>query len=346
MNETKINILVTATGGAVGQGIIKSIKLSTLNHRIVATDAQPFAAGLYRANAGYIVPLAESPYFIDKVIEICNEENIHVICIGTQLELMTFAENKKRIQKEANAKVIVSSPEVIKITNDKWKTYSFLKRHHLPFPPSVLPERVDAIIKEEGFPLIIKPRTGTSSQHVYIVRNPKELRKYLPQVANPIIQKYLPQEEREYTSTTLTFNKKCYGVLSMNRVMRFGGHTTKAIIEEFPEFNKTVKKATELLNPFGPCNFQWRLTEKGPTIFEINCRFSGTSPFCAELGFNTVDAAIRHVVLNEKLKPLKQYKKGIILRYFNEVYIPFREYDKLSKQKYIHTPQSKVCECF
>lgn len=342
----KINILVTAAGGAVGQGIIKSIKRSTLDHNIIATDAQPFAAGLYRAKAAYIVPLAESPYFIDKIIEICNEENIHVIFTGTELELMTFAENRKRIEKETNAKVIVSSPEVIKIANDKWKTYRFLKRHDLPFTPSVLPERVNAIIKEEGFPLVIKPRIGTSSQEVYIVRNSKELGKYLPQVTNSIIQKYLPQEEGEYTSTALTFNKKCYGVLSMNRVMQFAGHTTKAIIDDFPEYNKIVKTAAEALNPFGPCNFQWRLTEKGPTIFEINCRFSGTTPFCAELGFNTVEATIRHVVLNEKLKPLKRYKKGIILRYFNEVYIPFSEYDKISRQKHITNPQSEVCECF
>jgi len=342
----KINILITAVGGAVGQGIIKSIKLSTLDHSVIATDAQPFAVGLYRAKSGYTVPLAESPHFIDKIIEICNKENIHVICIGTVYELMVFAENKKRIEKETNAKVIVSPPEVIKIANDKWETYEFLKRHGLPVPHSVLPQEVNRLIEEEDFPLIIKPRVGTSSKEVYIVRNLKELNKYLPQVTDPIIQKYLPQEEREYTSTTLTFNKKCYGVLSMNRMMRFGGHTTKAIIDDFPEFNKVIKKAAEVLNPFGPCNFQWRLTEKGPTIFEINCRFSGTTPLCAEVGFNVVEAAIRYVVLKEKIKSLKQYTRGIILRYFNEVYIPFSEYNKIYRQGYIDNPQSKVAECF
>lgn len=341
----KINVLVTATGGAIGQGIIKSIKLSKLDCRIIATDAQPFAAGLYRGNVGYIVPLAKSPDFIGRIIEICNKENIHAICIGTDLELMAFAENKKGIEKETNAKVIVSPPEVIKIADDKWETYRFLKRHGLPAPSSVLPKGKNEIIRE-GFPLVIKPRVGTSSKETYVVRNLKELNKYLPQIINPIIQKYLPQEEKEYTSTTLTFDKKCYGVLSMNRTMRFGGHTTKAIIDDFSEFNKVIKKVAEVLNPFGPCNFQWRLTEKGPTIFEINCRFSGTTPLCAEVGFNTVDAALRHVVLKEKIKPLKRHKKGIILRYFNEVYVPFKEYNKIVKHKYINDPQSKTNKCF
>ncbi len=66
----KLNILVTASGGAIGQGIIKAIKMSNLNCNIIATDNQPYAAGLYRGAAGYLVPLAKSPDFIDAIIKI------------------------------------------------------------------------------------------------------------------------------------------------------------------------------------------------------------------------------------------------------------------------------------
>lgn len=358
MKTDKLNILVTAAGSAIAQGIIKSIKLSGLNCEIITTDSQPYAVGLYRGKAGYLVPLAKSPDFIDEIIKICKKENIHCIFIGTDYELLKFAENKERIERKTNAGVIVSSPEIIKIANDKWLTYKFLVNNNLPYIASALPHNINELVKQEGFPLIVKPRIGDSSKDTYVVKDRKELEKklsfllnkktdnkYLSQKTGPIIQKYLTNKQEEYTSTTLTFGKRCYGVLSMKREMRFGGHTTKAIIDDFPGINKKIKKIAETLNAFGPCNFQSRLFNNTPLIFEINCRFSGTTPFCAELGFNTVEAAIRHVVLEEKIQELT-YKKGVILRYFNEVFIPTDEVKRVKKNNFIKDSKSKVNKIF
>lgn len=350
--------MVTAVGGAVGEGIIKAVKLSGLDCNIITTDVQPYAAGLYRGKVGYILPLAKEPNFIDEVIKICKKENIHCILIGTDYELLKFAENKKRIEKETNAKIIVSQPEVIRVANDKWLTHKFLTEHNLPSIPSVLPRNVNKLIKEEGFPLIIKPRIGDSSKDTYIVKNRNELRgklshilnnktknKYLLEDPGLVIQKYIGTEEEEYTSTTLTFNNKCYGILSLKREMRFGGHTTKAIIRDFSEINKKIKEVAEILNAFGPCNFQSRVVNGTPFIFEINCRFSGTTPFCAEVGFNAAGAAIRKIILKEKIKRLT-YKKGIILRYFNEVFIPHDEIEHVKKYNFIKNSKSKINQIF
>jgi len=354
----KLNILVTASGSTIAQGIIKSIKIANLDCEIITTDATPYAVGLYRGKKGYIVPLAKSENFIGKIIKICKKEKIHCIFVGTDYELLRFAENKEKIEKETGAKVIVSPSHTINITHDKWLTYKFLLNNNLPFIPSSLKENVDELIKNEGFPLIIKPRIGDSSKDTYVVRNKKELEeklkfllkkendnKYLFKKSEPIIQKYLPDDKKEYTSTSLTFDKKCYGVLSMNREMRFGGHTTKAIIDDFPQVNNEIKKVAETLNAFGPCNFQSRLFNKKPLVFEINCRFSGTTPFCAEVGFNTVEATIRHVVLKEKIQELK-YKKGVILRYFNELFIPKKEIEKVKKYHSIKNSRSEFNKIF
>ncbi len=351
-----MKVLVTATGGAIGQGIIKSIKLSSLQCEIVTADAQIDSPGLYRGNAGYVVPLANDEGFIEKIIKICNKENVDGILIGTDYELLTFAENKERIEKETNARVILSSPEKIRIAEDKWLTHKFLVKNNLPSIPSTLRDGLDDFVDEIGFPLIIKPRIGDSSKDTFVVENKEELsdKIYLFKEgkttnlyikSEPIIQEYMPAERDEYTSTTLTFNNHCYGVLSMRREMRFGGHTTKAILDDYPEINKTIKNIAEKFNAFGPANFQLRLHNNVPSIFEINCRFSGTTPFCAEVGFNTVEAVLRYVILNESIQELK-YKKGIILRYFNELFIPEGEYHKLRKNRFIKNPRSKINEVF
>lgn len=353
-----MKILVTATGGAIGQGIIKSIKLSTLRCGIVTTDAQSDSAGLFRGSAGYIVPLANDDNFIDEIIKICNQENIDAIFIGTDYELLTFAENKNRIEKETNAKVVVSSPRMVKIAEDKWLTHKFLVENNFPSIPSTLHENIDELLEMEKFPLILKPRIGDSSKDTFIVRNEDELREkislfengkttnvYMTKKSEPIIQKYISEEKEEYTSTTLTFNNHCYGVLSMRREMRFGGHTTKAIIDDYPEINKTIKNIAEKFNAFGPANFQSRFYDGLPRIFEINCRFSGTTPFCAGVGFNTVEAVMRHAILKEPIQELR-YEKGIMLRYFNEVFVPLYEFDKLQRDSFIKDPKSRVNNIF
>lgn len=349
----KLNILVTAAGSAISHGIIKSLKASSLDCSITATDNQPYAAGLYRGHAGYLVPLAKSPSFINEVIKICRKENINGICIGTDYELLPFAENKKRIEKETNAKVIVSHPNIIKIADDKWLTHLFLAKNKFPSIPSALPEDADELIKKVGFPLIVKPRIGDSSKNTFIVNNKNELNSRLKFLAKgksnrfvsgkigAIIQKCIGNEEDEFTSSAVVFDNKSYGIISMRREMRFGGHTTKAIIDDFPEVSNIVTKVAERLNPFGPCNFQSRLADGVPYIFEINSRFSGTTGICSQIGFNSAEACIRKAVLKEEPKML-EYRKGVMLRYFNELFVSRNSINSMQKNKMIKNPKSEI----
>jgi carbamoyl-phosphate synthase large subunit len=215
---------------------------------------------------------------------------------------------------------------------------------------------LDDFVDEVGFPLIIKPRIGDSSKDTFVVKNKEELSEKtslfkegkttnLYTKSEPIIQEYIATEKDEYTSTALTFNNHCYGVLSMRREMRFGGHTTKAILDDYSEINKTMRNMAEKFNAFGPANFQSRFHNGLPRVFEINCRFSGTTPFCAEVGFNTAEAVIRHVILKEPIQELK-YEAGIVLRYFNEVFIPMHEFNKLQRDSFIKDPKSRVNNIF
>ncbi|MEM3091181.1 MAG: ATP-grasp domain-containing protein [Candidatus Pacearchaeota archaeon] len=350
----RINVLVTSGGSAISQGIIKSLKASNLEKRIVVTDAQPYSAGLYRGDVAYLVPLAKDSNYIESIIEICKRERIQAILIGMDYELLPLSKNRARIEYETGAKVIVSSPEIIRISDDKFLTYNFLKNNNFPIIPSALYKDVDLLIKEEGFPLIIKPRIGDSSKNTFIVQNKKdleekidfflknsELNPWLSKKVDPIIQKYIGTQNDEFTSTTIVFDRKSYGVISMQREMKYGGHTTKALIKQFPEINEQIKKVAEKLNPFGPCNFQSRIINGVPYIFEINARFSGTTPTCALAGFNHVEACLRKVVFGEELQPLR-YREGVMLRYFNEVFVSIEEIEKLKNEKKIKNPKSEV----
>lgn len=87
----------------------------------------------------------------------------------------------------------------------------------------------------------------------------------------------------------------------MRRELR-DGNTFKAYVDSYPELNAQVKEVCEALKPFGPANFQFRLPQNGKIkIFEINSRFSGTTPLRMRVGFNEVDMVLNYLFNGEKI---------------------------------------------
>src|SRR3546814_995014 len=75
----------------------------------------------------------------------------------------------------------------------------------------------------------------------------------------------------------------------MRRDLR-DGNTYRAYVADYPELNDQVRMLGRALQPHGPANFQFRTDADGtPCVFEINARFSGTTPLRAMAGFNEVE---------------------------------------------------------
>ncbi|MDG6990683.1 MAG: carbamoyl-phosphate synthase large subunit, partial [Nitrososphaerota archaeon] len=138
-------VLVTGAGSVVGQGIIKCLKLANANggrvrYSIAATDASPLAAGLYRGDAGFVVPMAGSRGYVSSIIRACRRAGASAIFVGSDEELLPLAKAKGRVEKETGAKVVVNPVDVLERCADKWLTYVFLKGHGFPAPRSAVPE--------------------------------------------------------------------------------------------------------------------------------------------------------------------------------------------------------------
>lgn len=322
-----INILITGAGAGVGQSIIKAVKLSKINTKIIATDNNPMAAGMYRADAAYLVPLANEKGYIKKIIEICNKEKVNLILVGTDVELPILADNKKKIESSTSANLIVSNPRAIKIADDKWRTVQFLKENGFPYPKSAIKD-FDKFIEKNGLPVIVKPRVGARSIGFQVIKNKNELDKNIN-----FMQEYLSTEDDEHTCSSFFYQGKCYGVLTKKRWLR-NGDTYKAILKKDLELENFIEKVGKKLNINGPCNFQLRKTKEGPKIFEVNCRFSGTTGAASFVGFNVVNALLQKVFFNRDIKKLS-FKESYMFRYWNEVFVEEKFFKSLKDKKFI-----------
>src|SRR5271166_6018749 len=159
--EYFMKVLVTSAGALLGQGIIRSLQAANIpDMHIVACDPDPTSPGLYWSKGSRLLPYSKDPHFLDKFADLLNEEKPDAICVGTDPELSILATAKPELESAFKTKVIVSSPHVVKIANDKYLTYQFMKDHGFTPPDSRLPDQAKELVDLYGFPLVVKPRIG------------------------------------------------------------------------------------------------------------------------------------------------------------------------------------------
>lgn len=320
--KKKINIAITGTGSLIGQAIIKSLRQSELYNeiKIIGLDYFDNTIGGFWCEKNYILPDILKPNkeydWFNMVFDIILNERISILFIGLDFELLLFSKYKEKIEKNTNCKVVVSNEQLLKIGNDKYLTYQFLKDHNLNYPKTCLPSELNGA--EINFPFIIKPRVGARSKGVYIINDEADLVQKIPLIKDPIIQELIGNEKTEYTCGVLCFDNKIIDIIALRRFLKEGNTHIAEYKKDFPEtIYDYVKKIVLLLKPFGPCNLQLRLNEQGnPFLFEINPRFSGTTYFRSLFGFKEVEYTVKY--LSNNIPIPFSLKEGKAYRYFEE----------------------------
>lgn len=319
-------ILVTGAGALLGQGIIKSLRACSLKTTIISVDPNPLSVGLYWTDGAHLVPMASAPGYMEQVEALLRLERPDVVMVGTDTELPYFAAHRERLEREYSLHVLVSSPQVVEIADDKWQTAQFFKAHGFDYPDSALPGTpdVERLLETFGFPLLVKPRRGARSIGVGVVKNRDELAYAIEHGDNVVIQEYIGTANDEYTAGALTFDGETHATIVMRRDLR-DGNTYRAYVEAYPELNAAVRAMATRLQPYGPANFQFRIDKAGRVkVFEINARFSGTTPLRMRAGFNEVEMALRYLLYGEPIIQPK-VEPMIMLRYWEETVI--RQHD-------------------
>ncbi|MGY5846907.1 ATP-grasp domain-containing protein [Salegentibacter sp. HM20] len=329
------NILVTGAGALLGQGILRCLNFSSNNYNIISADPDVRSTGHALAHASYKIPYITSGDYLEKIEEIILKERIDIILIGTDVELPVFAENKEYLEKEYNVKVVVSNSKVIAISNDKYLTSKFLKENGFPFPLSALTTNANDInfLKNNAdFPLIAKPVDGARSKGIEIIHNEAELDTLCAYKNNLVVQEKIGEDEGEFTTGCVVVDGKCVSVVSLTRDLR-DGNTWRAYRKGNTAYDSKISKIAETLGVEGPANFQYRIRNGEPVIFEVNCRFSGTTPIRLMYGFNEVEALVEYYLEDIPIAwPV--LKEGTVLRTFSDVFVPNDNIEQFDRDGY------------
>ena len=320
-----INIGVTGTGSLIGQAIIKCIKGSKFSEKsnLVGFDYFSKTVGSYWRNTNYVLTdIYKSPekqeFWLKEIEEIIENEKLQFLFIGVDFELPLFAKYKNELEKKSNIKILVSSTEVIEIGNDKYKTANFLKMNGLYYPETILFK--DCIPSEITYPVILKPAVGARSRGVYVVKNSLDLIEKATTIDMPVVQELVGNDDTEYTCGVLMLDDNFISSIILRRTLK-EGNTSKAYYKkDYPEIILSyIKQITEKLKPYGSCNLQLRIDNKGiPKLFEINARHSGTTYMRSHFGYNEVEIILDYFLTGTFVNPIT--REGVAIRYYDEMF--------------------------
>ena len=335
----QINILVLGVGGNVSQGIVTALRISKIPCRIIGACISADSLGLYMCDAAYISPRADDSSFVSWVADLCNKESVSIVFSGVEEVVFSLELNRLKLISLTSAIFISSNINQLNIANNKYLTVEWLKNNQLNYPKYAHYanlEDVHSLIRSCGFPLIAKPNKGKGSIGIIKLLSEKDL-ELIPN-KDYCIQQYLGNEAQEYTVACYVDKTRTQqNLIIMRRELKYGT-TFMAEIVENQVIRDECTNICNAFNPNGPLNIQLRLHENIPVCFELNVRFSGTTPIRARFGYNDVLAMIKEYVLNEDPRvAIRPASKGRVYRYFNEFYMDMEMHNELEIKKEAHS---------
>lgn len=311
-----MNILFTCAGRRTY--LLKYFKENlTESDKIIATDMQLSAPALQVADVKLQVPAVYDPNYIDITLDICKKHKVNALISLNDLELPILA-NNKRLFEELGVKVIVSSPEVIDICFDKYKTAQWIESIGLKSPKTYI--RLEDAKKaletgEISFPLFMKPRWGSGSIGLESISDMEDLEIYynilMKKIKKTILATASIGNEYILIQEKLTGNE--YGLDVMNdldgnnvgvsvkqKLAMRSGETDKAITLDLPDVKQMGEQIGKELRHIGNLDVDIMQRANGDyCILELNPRFGGGFPFSYEAGVNLPKAIIEWIKGND-----------------------------------------------
>lgn len=266
------------------------------------------------------VPFKIDDAYIKSLLKICIDKKIDLLIPLIDPELLPLAKAKEHFSKVGTT-VMISNEEMIEISRDKFKTFERMNQIGIPSPKTILGK--DLASDSISYPIILKPRSGSSSKGVFVIKDKNEL-------PSPNIYKnenYIAQELIKGYEVTVDIlsdgHGRCIEGVQRKRLKVRGGEVERAITIKHRHLHSIVEKLVEQMMPFGVINVQFIFDEikQRYLLMEINPRFGGGYPLAYYAGANYPKMLIK-ILAGEEIEhtPMSYEEDKYMLRYDEAVY--------------------------
>jgi carbamoyl-phosphate synthase large subunit len=283
--RNSLNVLFTCIGRRVSllNSFRRAAKQLKINAAFFGTDTTELSSALQLCDKGFLVKPTTHPGYIRQLLSIVKANSVKLLVPTVDLDLKVLARNKPKFT-AAGCHVLVSTPQVVDICQDKRKTYRFLAKNGFDTP--VTTSVRSALAKKKlNWPCFLKPWDGYAGRGNAVVHNRTELLFYAKRIPNAICQQFI--KGTEYSCDVyVDFGIKVRCVVPRKRIEVRAGEVSKGQVVKDP---RIMSDAAMLVETFGAgpgvITLQLFLTDDNSIKFiEINPRFGGGAPLSIKAG--------------------------------------------------------------
>lgn len=317
MSLPRNSIMVTGAAAIIGQGIVRSLRLAAVDHRILGLDraANSYSASL--CDGCHRKPfLEDNPNYFPWLRGLIEEERVSLILPGIE-EDMFFLHDHRSEWQDWPVKLVLSSATAIEAGRDKWHLHELLMQHHLPAIPTMAVGEWSAFKRQLGEPpFIVKAKRGSGSRGQMILRTEDDWQQNRFKYGDAhLVQKVIGQDDEEYTVAMFGFGDGTTTACSIMKRKLWNGSTWIAeVMDGNAELESYCAALNRLLTPLGPTNYQFRRDGSTWLVLEINPRISSSTSIRAGFGFNEAVMCVDYY-LHQRTPHPGPLRKGRCQRY-------------------------------
>lgn len=350
-----IRVMVTGVaGGSIGEQVCKALRLGRWKYEITATNISMAEALVVKAENYETLPPVRDTNYLESIIALVRKRSIEFIIPGSEPELSLLSRCRETIS-NFGARLLINSDPVITLCLNKFEGFEFLAAHGFRLPATFIGgDRTALESISVGPPWIVKPTSGGGgSAFTFIAQDRSELSFFVQYVASqgykPLIQEYVGDPKNEYTVGVMHSPEgDFFGAVSLRRqilsglsnrfvfrnrtgrnelgpLLAISSGISQGKLVEFKPVLVAAKEIACCIGSTGPLNIQGRWDGKRFIPFEINPRFSGTTPIRAMGGINEPEMLIDWHLGLGRTSDYTNIRYGNFRRGLMEYYLPASE---------------------
>jgi len=306
-------ILVSGASGIVGYGILKSLRNS--GFKLIGTTIYEDSPAPAFCDIFELAPETRSLEYIDWLSSIIKKHKIDIIIPSIEIDLTVWNQHRQFLE-ETGAVVLLNNPELIRLCADKWLFYEKLLENN---PIYAIPSSLDSVFDQFELPFLLKPRCGYASKGIIKVESKEVFEMNREKIGEIfMVQPIVGNIEEEYTTSAFfDKNNNLRANMTLKRKLSNEGFTDRAEVVDLKGIQTTIEELAYIFKPVGPTNFQFRKTDLGLKLLEINPRISSATSIRAAFGYNESLMCIKYFLDGEDVEqPI--IKKGRAVRYIED----------------------------
>jgi carbamoyl-phosphate synthase large subunit len=280
----------------------------------LAVDVNELAPALYAADRRALVPAVEDPGYVDALRDLVAAHDVRLVVPLADLDHLLLAERRD----ELGALVLLPPPETIRLCEDKYAAHCFFGEHDLPTPSTWLP---GSLPDEVAFPVLVKPRRGFGSRHIFRAHDRRELDFFLGYTSQDSMVQRVCGGEEFSIDVFCDLDGRCLNAIPRTMIESKGGESIKGMTIRDPQLIEHGRHVAETMRIAGPANIQcFREADGSLPVTDVNPRFGGGFPLPTAAGSHYPELALA-LAAGERPEPaLGDFREGVVMtRYFWQV---------------------------